>query len=86
MLTTYLLWPFLQCIVLFCLIFVFINLISECEEAIVERDAIWVIATVASALAIYVFVGGLSEVAELRDEVAWMEREIRRCHLMHENV
>jgi len=83
---TQLLWPLLQCIVLVCLMLVFINLISECEEAIRERDAIWVIATVASALAIYVFVIGLSENTDLREHIAWAEREIWRCHHMHENV
>jgi len=84
--TTHLLWQLLQCIVLLCLFFVFINLISECEEAIRERDAVWVIATVASALAIIVFVVLLSEITELRHQLAWADREIWRCHHKYENV
>ena len=83
--TTHLLWPFLQCIVLLWLLFVFVMLISLYEKAIQEHNAIWAIATVASALAIYVFVGDLSDFTELQNLLAWSDREIWRCHHKYEN-
>jgi len=60
-------------------------LVSLYEEAILEPHADLWLAIIASALAIYVFVGSLLEIAELRDQLAWIEREILRCHLMYEN-
>ena len=83
--TTHLIWQLLQTIVLLWLLLVFVILISLYEKAFQERDVVWVFATVASALAICVYVGDLSEDTELRHQLAWSDREITRCHHKYEN-